>query len=76
MKSYKTFKDDVCIQMTHEEAIGFIRQTGAYTYGNMTQELVDTITQTYLLNGIDIHAEIVESLRYKGQLSLDIDKKT
>lgn len=75
MKSFKMFKDDVCIQMSHEEAIKFIRQTGTYTYGNMTQELVDTITQTYRLNGIDIHAEIFESMRYKGQLLLDIDKK-
>jgi hypothetical protein len=75
MKSYKTFKDDICIQMTHEEAISLCKEALARDIGVKMKEVISVIKNQYLLNDIDIDKEIHDSLMPEGLFTLDNNKK-
>lgn len=71
MKSYKTFKDAVVIEMSKEEAFNFYRESIAYSLSSTTRRIRDSIEQTYLLNGINLKQEVIDSLSPKDLFALD-----
>ncbi len=75
MKSYKTFKNSVMIEMSKEEAFDFYRESIAYSLSSTTRRIRDSIEQTYLINGIDLNKEVIDSLTPKDVFPIDNTKK-